>query len=1105
MKNPVIDYLRELSEVRATGAGVAEVSFYPALERLLSNVGKTLKPQVRCVMNLANVGAGLPDGGLFEADQFQRRGREPVRGQKPKRGAIEAKPVKRSIDETIASEQVQRYAREYGLVLVTNFREFAIVERDREQIVARERFVLTPTEKQFWALTESPDVAADSIVERLLDFLRRALLHTAAMDHPRDVAWFLAYYAREALARIEAGSDVRALETIRKALEEALDLTLSGERRQEHFFRSTFVQTLFYGLFSAWMFWSKESHPGDRFDWRVASWYLHVPVIRALFGQISGPGSLEPLGLTEVLDWAAAILARTDASMFVARFEEQHVVQYFYEPFLAAFDPELRKELGVWYTPPEIVEYMVARTDEVLRDDLGVRDGLADPRVVVLDPCCGTGAFLVSVLRRIEKTLRERGEDALTPHDIKKAALERIFGFEILPAPFVVAHLQIGLVLQRLGAPFQEGSRERVGVFLTNALSGWSKDDAKREFLFRELEQERDAAVHVKRDEKILVIIGNPPYNAFAGITPPDQERLVEAYKEGLAAWGIKKYNLDDLYVRFFRIAERRIAEQTGRGIVSFISNYSWVSEPSFVVLRKHLLDNFDRFWIENMHGNRKISEVAPDGRTSETVFAIPGFSPGIQQGVVISLWVKGSSRDSPRVLYRDDLNAARADDRRAQLLATLGQDDFDASYHVVEPKPENRYAFMPVEVTSAYASWPRVVDLAAEKPSNGLMEKRGGALIDIDKEALEQRMRAYFDRNVPWEEVSAVAPTLTKNAADYDARRVRTRALNEEAYSPSQVVRYAARPFDEQWCYYSDIPSLWNRSRPALWRQLWPGNAFLLTRFRCPKPDEGVPFFFTPHLSDDHFLMPDAVAIPLKLRSVGAMLKGESANLAMNVRSYLTAIGVDGEDDLAFFWYHILAVGFAPAYLREHSDAIRQDYPRVPLPRDHVAFDRSVALGRRVAGLLDIDKPVETVTVGKISDDLRAIAVIVRADGRPIDPAAGDLEVTAGWGRPAKGEAISVGRGRSIRYGPNVDVFLNDRTFWSNIPLRVWEYTIGGYTVLRKWLSYRESTFLGRSLSIDEVREFSAIARRLAVLVALEPSLDANYHDIAANAGTIT
>ena len=302
-----------------------------------------------------------------------------------------------------------------------------------------------------------------------------------------------------------------------------------------------------------------------------------MPMIASLFEQIATPLKLKPLGLDELMDWTGGVLNRVKRGEFLKKFEQEHAVQYFYEPFLQAYDSQLRKDLGVWYTPREIVRYQVARVDAVLRSELGIADGLADPSVCVLDPCCGTGAYLVETIRTIYETLAAKG-GALVGEKVRKAAMERVFGFELLPAPFVVSHLQLGLQLATYGSPLT--GTERVPVYLSNALTGWEPPKTpKKQLPLPEMEQERDAAEKVKL-ETILVILGNPPYNAFAGTSPDEEEGLVDPYKEGLISeWGIKKFNLDDLYVRFFRVAERRIAK-TGRGVVSFISNYSWAKEP---------------------------------------------------------------------------------------------------------------------------------------------------------------------------------------------------------------------------------------------------------------------------------------------------------------------------------------------------------------------------------------------------------------------------------------------------------------------------------------------------------------------------------------------
>ena len=458
--NPLETYLRELYDIRSTGAAVAETAYYPALSNLLNEVGKTLKPKVRCIINLKNRGAGLPDGGLFTPDQFQKSATEPLPGAIPARGVIEVKPASNDAWLTADGEQVSRYWGKYRQVLVTNLRDFLLVGQDAEgNQVKLEAYRLAPNEAEFWKEAAHPRRLAAAHGDRGIEYLKRVMLQAAPLAAPKDLAWFLASYARDAKARIE-GVALPALDTLRAALEEALGLKFEGTKadpgKGEHFFRSTLVQTIFYGVFSAWVLWDKKHPRTDRkarFNWRETVWYLRVPMIRALFEQLATPAKLGPLGLVEVLEWTETTLNRVDRASFFDQFEEGHAVQYFYEPFLEAFDPQLRKDLGVWYTPPEIVQYMVARVDTVLRQELDLPDGLADPRVYVLDPCCGTGAYLVEVLKRITATLRDKGDDALVGADVKKAALSRVFGFEILPAPFVVAHLQVGLYVQNLGAP----------------------------------------------------------------------------------------------------------------------------------------------------------------------------------------------------------------------------------------------------------------------------------------------------------------------------------------------------------------------------------------------------------------------------------------------------------------------------------------------------------------------------------------------------------------------------------------------------------------------------------------------------------------------------
>ena len=363
---------------------------------------------------------------------------------------------------TAAGDQVSRYWGRYRLVLVTNTRDFVLVGEDAAG---------RPAKLETFRLADSAD-----------DFRRK-------LEKPRA-------FANTAGAGRGGGRCAGTRDGARRAGRRARR-SLRGRARGARFFHSTLVQTLFYGVFSAWVLWARQSPPPvGGFDWRTAVWHLRAPVLAALFQQLSQPGRLQPLRLVEVLNWTAAALDRVDRGTFFSRFNEGEAVPYFYEPFLEAFDPELRKQLGVWYTPAEVVRYMVTRVDRALRDDLCIPEGLAAENVYVLDPCCGTGAYLAEVLRRIAANLEGQGLGALAGARVKQAATERVFGFEIMPAPFVIAHLQVGLTMQGLDAALAEDGTERAGVFLTNALTGWEPRTTKP-LPFPELEEERDRAVSV--------------------------------------------------------------------------------------------------------------------------------------------------------------------------------------------------------------------------------------------------------------------------------------------------------------------------------------------------------------------------------------------------------------------------------------------------------------------------------------------------------------------------------------------------------------------------------------------------------------------------------
>ncbi len=357
--NALESYLEQLNQIR--GHGVAETSYYGPLVTLLNAVGESLASPVICVTQLKDTGAGLPDMGLFTAAQLEREddvaAPAPLPGTLPARGAVEVKGLVADIEATVHSEQVARYLHRYGQVLVTNLRQFALVGRDEHgQLALLEAYTLAASEADFWAMARHPRRAEREHGERLRDYLARALLMPAPLDNPRDVAWFLASYAREARVRMLRALDSDTfpeLTAIREALEKTLGIHFQG-RQGDYFFYATLVQTLFYGLFSAWVLWEPPpNRPDEGFDWRLAAYELRAPVISTIFERLLLPSYLRQFDLFDTLNRTGDLLNRIDRGAFFEHFQQEHAVQYFYEPFLEAYDPELRKELGVWYTSPD--------------------------------------------------------------------------------------------------------------------------------------------------------------------------------------------------------------------------------------------------------------------------------------------------------------------------------------------------------------------------------------------------------------------------------------------------------------------------------------------------------------------------------------------------------------------------------------------------------------------------------------------------------------------------------------------------------------------------------------------------------------------------------
>ncbi len=1145
-------YLADLNAVRR--AGTAETSGYPALANLINAIGYTLKPKIRAVIHPSNSGAGLPDGGFFSAKELKQNPDETSLFQlKPERGVLEVKPVDHDLGAQAQTPQVRGYLEHYGQILLTNYRSFAIWTWEAAKPVPGETFLLAENADAFWEIARHAKDHA-LLAERLTEYLRRVLLLRARLAAPRDLAAYLASYAREARARVE-GAESNALAPISEALGEALGIRFEGEKGA-HFFRSTLIQTLFYGVFSAWVLWNEGNpKPGDRFRWREAAYHLGLPVLRSLFHQLADPQKLRDLGLEEVLDWTEATLDRVERAAFFQHFRLGEAVQYFYEPFLAEFDPELRKQFGVWYTPPEIVKYMVARVDRALQENYGIADGLADPRVVVLDPCCGTGAYLVETLRLIYGRLKESDGEAQAQLQTKLAAQTRLFGFELLPAPYVIAHLQIDLLLARLGAPLlhepekakkgeKQKEAERAGVFLTNALTGWVPPEEPKTLLFPELAAERDAADRVKREAEILVIIGNPPYDGYAGISMQEERALSEAYRETKAAAKPQGQGLNDLYIRFFRMAERRIVESApdkdvpgaqppapeAHGIVCYISNYSWLDGLSHPGMRERFLEVFDRITVDCLNGDKyKTGKKSPDGTPDPSVFSAEHNREGIQVGTAIALlerWPRPVEPKrpvfpppaQPSLDFRAKKPAAKAKppkphvvevkfrhwwgkEKRAELLASL---DHETGYEKLKPSLPLGLPFFPIKVRADYHEWASLTDVLG-KSFPGVITARDSSVISIDLERLQTKMAAYFDKGVSDAEMALIDPVIMEVRNRFEPIATR-RFLQSRGIRKEGFMRYLFRPFDLRWIYWEPDTKLLNEKRPEFVANLSAENFWIECRQQEAK-DVWARGTISRRLAD-HFANGASNFFPLYIRppdttsvvretpdmfadGLGSGDGQPVPNLTPFARDYLAQLGAQPED----LFFHIVAILHAPTYRTENAGALRQDWPRVPLPLSAETLRAGAALGRQVAALLNPEIEVPGVTDKKLHPELTGLGELtVAATAKPKTP---DLALAARWGRAGQGGVVMPGPG-DIRSGTRgdgfVDIHLNATTCWRDVPDAVWSYMLGGYQVLKKWLSYREAILLGRPLTAAEALEFTIHVRRIAALLALHPRLDSHY-----------
>ena len=607
-----------------------------------------------------------------------------------------------------------------------------------------------------------------------------------------------------------------------------------------------------------------------------------------------------------------------------------------------------------------------------------------------------------------------------------------------------------------------------------------------------ELEEERDQAERVKQETPILVIIGNPPYDGFAGMAVDEERELSEAYRTTKRVRKPEGQGLNDPYVRFFRMAERRITEKTGQGVICFISNYSWLDRMSFTGMRERYLEAFDAIRIDCLNGDKyKTGKVAPDGSPDPSIFSTEGGPVGIQVGTAIATLVRKADHEpAGAVSFRHLWGRAK----RTELLATA-EGGAGTLYGNVEPVLPLGLPFTRTAVSAGWFEWPSLPDLFPVS-FPGVKTSRDGFLVDVDIDRLRARVGDYFDAGLSHEEIARRYPRVMKTTARFDARSVRDSLLKRGGPDEGGFIRFAYRPFDDRWLYWEKDTKLLDEKRADYRPNVFQGNPWLSAAQQVRKGAHEPQVCVTNFLGCLHLIERTALMFPAWFRDEGLLgiVAGAEprANLSATAQRYLTNLGLGVED----LFYHVVATLHDPAYLKANAGALRMEWPRIPLPgwpngelKHAEMLARSAAHGRSLAALLDPGTTLPGVTQAPLRPEIASIAIPTTVGGRNMT--SDDFAVTAGWGHAGPADAVMPGKGRIVerRYAPEesaemmdalptlgdatVDVYLNEEAFLRNVPSAVWDYRLGGYQVLKKWLSYRERSVLDRRLRAEEIRHF--------------------------------
>lgn len=1045
----VAAYVAEVAKLAKTGV-TTEHSFRPALSRLLS----ALLPDLTPVNEAKRLECGAPDFILIDKNKL------PV-------VFVETKDIGDSdLDgrkRTGNKEQFDRYKAALDTIVFSDFLDFHFYHHNGQsagdvRIAEWDGSKVSAKSENFAAFIDMMEEAACGDHLKIDSAKRLAELMAGKARMLQRIAE--AYLKPVAEAYDSAAADAKPMPTPLLDMMLGFRNVLMPDVGIEEF-SDIFAQTLTYGMFAARL---NDPTPEDFSRYEAMGRIPNSnPFLKQLFQYVAN-------NLEDELEWIVDDLADLFRAVDVGKVMKGYgkstgasdPMVHFYEDFLREYDAGLRKDRGVWYTPIQVVRFIVSAVDWALKSRFGLADGLADSsttqieveevtthgkklahkvkktvhRVQVLDPATGTGTFLAETVRQIRAKFD--GNEGLWPEYVASNLLPRLNGFELLMASYTMAHVKLDYALRASGVT--PSGKDRFRVFLTDSLTDWHKELPGGLFASA-LAAEQQGADEVKRDIPVMVVMGNPPYSGISQNNGEWITRLVDDYKfepGGKQKLQERKHWLNDDYVKFIRLAEHYV-EKNGSGIVAYITPHGFLDNPTFRGMRWHLMQTFDEIWTLNLHGNSKKKEVAPDGAKDECVF-------DIMQGVTITLMVRAGK------VLRGDAEARSCIVRYADLWGKR-KEKFaaleSAAMESIKWQELNPVAplllFSPRDANGEdeYGKGFKLDDLFLVN-CMGIVTARDSLVVDISKAELLNRVSLFCSPLKSDSEIRSLffgskkfgkyLPGDTRGWRLSDARK---RIASNNHLSKIEEISY--RLFDTRFIYYTPDMVDWGRERFMAHFLLGANEGFCLIRI-CSRDDE-LPVFVTDKITDKTILSSkdNANVFPLWLyeENMGKVEKRANMDSAIVAKIGAAIGGEATPEDIFAYIYGIL---HTPSYRKKFKEFLKTDFPRIPYPKDAAQFNAVAEVGR---SLIDTH--------------------LMR------DAAPGLSETRARF--PKMGSNIV----EEVRYDQG-RVFINAEQFFDNVPQISWEMPIGGYRPAEKWLKDRK----GRALTGDDIKHYQRIVLAL-------------------------